>query len=262
MMRALWSAATGMLAKQLDMDVIANNLANVNSAGFKKSRVDFQDLMYQTIRTAGSTVAQGSKVPTGIQVGLGTRAAAIQKVFSQGDFIQTENPLDLVIEGDGFFQVLLPDGSTAYTRTGAFKVDSEGRVVTSDGFVMEPELAVPANAVDISIGTDGTVTIQVAGENTPTELGQIQLARFLNPGGLMSIGRNLYKPTAASGDPAAGTPGLEGIGTIAQKFLEMSNVKVVEEMVNMIIAQRAYEVNSKAIQTSDEMLAAANNLRR
>ena len=262
MMRALWSAATGMLAKQLDMDVIANNLANVNSAGFKKSRVDFQDLMYQTIRTAGSTVAQGSRVPTGIQVGLGTRPAAIQKVFSQGDFIQTENPFDLVIEGDGFFQVLLPDGSTAYTRTGAFKVDSEGRVVTSDGFVMEPELAVPANAVDISIGTDGTVTIQVAGENTPTELGQIQLARFLNPGGLMSIGRNLYKPTAASGDPAVGTPGLEGIGTIAQKFLEMSNVKVVEEMVNMIIAQRAYEVNSKAIQTSDEMLAAANNLRR
>jgi flagellar basal-body rod protein FlgG len=262
MMRALWSAATGMLAKQLDMDVIANNLANVNSAGFKKSRVDFQDLMYQTIRTAGSTVAQGSKVPTGIQVGLGTRAAAIQKVFSQGDFIQTENPLDLVIEGDGFFQVLLPDGSTAYTRTGAFKVDSEGRIVTSDGFVMEPELVVPANAVDISIGTDGTVTIQVAGENAPTELGQIQLARFLNPGGLVSIGRNLYKPSAASGDPAVGTPGLEGIGTIAQKFLEMSNVKVVEEMVNMIIAQRAYEVNSKAIQTSDEMLAAANNLRR
>ena len=262
MMRALWSAATGMLAKQLDMDVIANNLANVNSAGFKKSRVDFQDLMYQTIRTAGSTVAQGSKVPTGIQVGLGTRAAAIQKVFSQGDFIQTENPLDLVIEGDGFFQVLLPDGSTAYTRTGAFKVDSDGRVVTSDGFVMEPELAVPANAVDISIGTDGTVTIQVAGENTPTELGQIQLARFLNPGGLMSIGRNLYKPTAASGDPAVGTPGLEGIGTIAQKFLEMSNVKVVEEMVNMIIAQRAYEVNSKAIQTSDSMLGTAIGLKR
>ena len=171
MMRALWSAATGMLAKQLDMDVIANNLANVNSAGFKKSRVDFQDLMYQTIRTAGSTVAQGSRVPTGIQVGLGTRAAAIQKVFSQGDFIQTENPFDLVIEGDGFFQVLLPDGSTAYTRTGAFKVDSEGRVVTSDGFVMEPELVVPRNAVDISIATDGTVTIPVAGENAPTELG-------------------------------------------------------------------------------------------
>ncbi|HAI85818.1 MAG TPA: flagellar basal-body rod protein FlgG [Firmicutes bacterium] len=262
MMRALWSAATGMLAKQLDMDVIANNLANLNSAGFKKSRVDFQDLMYQTIRSAGSTVAQGSRVPTGIQVGLGTRAAAIQKVFSQGDFIQTENPLDLVIEGDGFFQVLLPDGSTAYTRTGAFKVDSEGRVVTSDGFVMEPELIVPATAIDISIGTDGTVTVQTAGENTPTELGQIQLARFLNPGGLTSIGRNLYKPTAASGDPAVGTPGLEGIGTIAQKFLEMSNVKVVEEMVNMIIAQRAYEVNSKAIQTSDEMLAVANNLRR
>ena len=262
MLRSLMSGVSGVKAHQTLLDVTGNNIANVNTVGFKKDAVTFQDLMYQTIRTAGSTVAQGSRVPTGIQVGLGTRAAAIQKVFSQGDFIQTENPLDLVIEGDGFFQVLLPDGSTAYTRTGAFKVDSEGRVVTSDGFVMEPELAVPANAVDISIGTDGTVTIQVAGENSPTELGQIQLARFLNPGGLVSIGRNLYKPTAASGDPAVGTPGLEGIGTIAQKFLEMSNVKVVEEMVNMIIAQRAYEVNSKAIQTSDEMLAAANNLRR
>lgn len=262
MMRALWSAATGMLAKQLDMDVISNNLANLNSAGYKKSRVDFQDLMYQTIRAAGSTAAQGSKVPTGIQVGLGTRAAAIQKVFSQGDFIQTDNPFDMVIEGDGFFQVLLPDGSTAYTRTGAFKVDCDGRIVTSDGFVMDPEIVVPDNAVDVSIGTDGTVTVQIAGQNTPTEIGQIQLARFLNPGGLHALGRSLYKPTAASGDPSVGTPGLDGIGTIAQKFLEMSNVKVVEEMVNMIIAQRAYEVNSRAIQTSDEMLATANNLRR
>ncbi|MEA4882372.1 MAG: flagellar basal-body rod protein FlgG [Clostridia bacterium] len=262
MMRALWSAATGMLAKQLDMDVIANNLANLNSAGFKKSRTDFQDLMYQTLRTAGSTVAAGSKVPTGIQVGLGTRAAAIQKVFSQGDFVQTENPLDLVIEGDGFFQVLMPDGSTAYTRTGAFKMDAEGRIVTSDGFVMQPEIVIPEDATNISIGTDGTVTIKRAGAEDAEELGQIQLVRFLNPGGLTSLGRNLYKSTAASGQAAVGTPGLTGMGTIAQQFLEMSNVKVVEEMVNMIIAQRAYEVNSKAIQTSDEMLATANNLRR
>ncbi|MDD2201169.1 MAG: flagellar basal-body rod protein FlgG [Firmicutes bacterium] len=262
MMRALWSAATGMHAKQLDMDVIANNLANVNSAGYKKSRVDFQDLMYQTIRSAGSTVAQGSRVPTGIQVGLGTRAAAIQKVFSQGDFVQTENPLDMVIEGDGFFQVLMPDGSTAYTRTGAFKLDADGRVVTSDGYVMEPEIVVPDNAVSISIGTDGTVSVEIAGENEPLELGSIELARFLNPGGLTSLGRNLYRPTAASGEPIVGTPGLDGMGTVAQQFLEMSNVKIVEEMVNMIIAQRAYEVNSRAIQASDDMLATATNLRR
>ena len=261
MMRALWSAATGMLAKQLDMDVIANNLANVNSAGFKKSRVDFQDLMYQTIRTAGSTVAQGSRVPTGIQVGLGTRAAAIQKVFPKETSFKQRTPSISSLK-ETVFPGALAGRLDRIHPHGRIQGRLEGRVVTSDGFVMEPELVVPANAVDISIGTDGTVTIQVAGENTPTELGQIQLARFLNPGGLVSIGRNLYKPTAASGDPAVGTPGLEGIGTIAQKFLEMSNVKVVEEMVNMIIAQRAYEVNSKAIQTSDEMLAAANNLRR
>ncbi|MCR4427044.1 MAG: flagellar basal-body rod protein FlgG [Firmicutes bacterium] len=262
MMRALWSAATGMLAKQLDMDVISNNLANLNSAGFKKSRVDFQDLMYQTYRSAGSTVAQGSKLPAGIQVGLGTRAAAIQKIFSQGDFIQTENPLDLVIEGDGFFQILMSDGSTAYTRNGAFKVDADGRIVTSDGFLLEPEISIPTDSVSISIGTDGTISVLVAGDDEPKDIGKIELARFLNPAGLAALGRNLFRATAASGEATIGTPGLSGMGTIAQGFLEMSNVKVVEEMVNMIIAQRAYEVNSKAIQTSDEMLATANNLRR
>ncbi|NPV53847.1 MAG: flagellar basal-body rod protein FlgG [Firmicutes bacterium] len=262
MMRALWSAATGMLAKQLNMDVIANNLANLNTVGFKKSRVDFQDIMYQNLRTPGTTVAQGAMVPTGIQVGLGTRPAAIQRVFQQGDFIQTENPLDLVIEGDGFFQVLMPDGSTAYTRDGAFKIDSEGRLVTSDGFPVEPEITIPPEATNITIGTDGTVSVMLAGQDQPEELGKIELARFINPAGLSSIGRNLFRNTAASGDAMIGTPGLEGFGTIAQGFLEMSNVKVVEEMVNMIIAQRAYEVNSKAIQTSDDMLAIANNLKR
>lgn len=262
MMRALWSAATGMAAKQLDMDVIANNLANLNTAGFKRSRVDFQDVMYQTLRTAGSTVAQGSRVPTGIQVGLGTRPAAVQKIFSQGDFVQTENPLDVVIEGDGFFQVLMPDGSIAYTRNGSFKLDADGRMVTSDGFVLEPEIIIPPEASSISIGTDGTVSVMLAGEEQAQEVGRIEIARFVNPAGLMSIGRNLYKPTSASGQAQAGTPGMDGLGTLSQGFLEMSNVKVVEEMVNMIIAQRAYEVNSKAIQTADEMLGTANNLKR
>lgn len=262
MMRALWTAATGMLAKQLNMDVIANNLANLNTAGFKKSRVDFQDLMYQTLRTSGTTVAEGAKVPVGIQVGLGTRPAAVQRMFSQGDFVQTENPLDLVIEGDGFFQVLLPDGGVVYTRDGAFKVDSQGRIVTSDGSPLEPELVIPPEALNISIGRDGTVSVLLAGETEPQEIGKIELARFVNPAGLAGIGRNLFRSTAASGEPITGTPGLDGFGTISQGFLEMSNVKVVEEMVNMIIAQRAYEVNSKAIQTSDDMLSIANNLKR
>ncbi len=262
MMRALWSAATGMLAKQLNMDVIANNLANLNTCGFKRSRVDFQDLMYQNLRTSGSTVAEGARVPAGIEVGLGTRPAAIQRIFSQGDFIQTEGSLDLVIEGDGFFQVLLPDGSVAYTRDGAFKKDSEGRIVTSDGFPVEPEITIPPEAVDLSIGTDGTVSAILAGESEPQDLGKIELAKFVNPAGLSAMGRNLFTATAASGQPVVGTPGLEGFGTISQGFLEMSNVKVIEEMVNMIIAQRAYEVNSKAIQTSDEMLSIANNLKR
>ncbi|HHY33875.1 MAG TPA: flagellar basal-body rod protein FlgG [Firmicutes bacterium] len=262
MMRALWSAATGMLAKQLNMDVIANNLANLNTYGFKRSRVDFQDLMYQKLRTSGSTVAEGARVPAGIEVGLGTRPAAIQRIFSQGDFVQTEGPLDLVIEGDGFFQVLMPDGTVAYTRDGSFKKDSEGRIVTSDGFPIEPEITIPPEAVDISIGTDGTVSVILSGESEPQELGKIELAKFVNPAGLSAIGRNLFTATASSGQPAVGTPGLEGFGTISQGFLEMSNVKVVEEMVNMIIAQRAYEVNSKAIQTSDDMLSIANNLKR
>lgn len=262
MIRSLWTAATGMAAQQLNIDVISNNLANVNTPGFKRSRIDFQDLLYQTLRPAGITEAQGAQVPTGIEVGLGTRPAAITKIFSQGDFQRTENALDLVIEGDGFFQILLPDGTTAYTRDGTFKLDAQGRMVTSDGFPLDPEIAIPPEATSVSVGSDGTVSVILPAQAMPQELGQIQIAKFLNPAGLTNSGRNLLMPTAASGDPIIDTPGLNGLGTLAHGFVELSNVKVVEEMVNMIVAQRAYEINSKAIQTADEMLNIANNLRR
>lgn len=262
MIRSLFTAATGMAAQQLNIDVITNNLANVNTAGFKKSRVDFQDLLYQTIRPAGVVEAQGAQVPTGIQVGLGTRPAAIQKIFSQGDFQQTNNPLDLVVEGDGFFQIQLPNGDTAYTRDGGFKIDGQGRIVTSDGYPLMPEITIPAEATSISIGSDGTVSISLPGQSAPQEIGNIQLAKFANPAGLMNMGRNLFTQSAASGEAVVDTPGMNGLGGIADQMLEMSNVNVVEEMVNMITAQRAYEINSKAIQTSDEMLSTANNLRR
>lgn len=262
MMRGLWSAASGMAAQQLNMDVVANNLANVNTTGFKRSRVDFQDLVYQTIRPAGTAVAEGAQVPTGIQVGLGSHPAAVQKIFSQGDFQQTQNPLDVAIEGDGFLQVLRPDGTIAYTRDGTFKLDNQGRLVNSDGYTLEPELAIPAEATQIAIGADGTLSVSLPGQSEPQEVGQIQLAKFLNPAGLMSLGKNLYAPSGASGEAITGTPGLDGFGTLAQGLVEMSNVRIVDEMVNMIVAQRAYEVNSKSIQTADDMLAIANNLRR
>lgn len=262
MIRSLYTAATGMEAQQLNMDVTANNLANVNTTGFKKSRVDFQDLLYQTLRTAGATQAQGMQVPTGIQVGLGTRAAGTQKIFTPGDYQQTGNDLDLIIEGDGFFQVMLPSGDLAFTRDGAFKVDGQGRVVTSDGYPLQPEITLPPETKAVSIGSDGTVSVTLAGQTDPQELGQIQIVKFLNAAGLVSEGRNLLTKSAASGEPITGIPGQDGLGTVAQGFVEMSNVKVVEEMVNMIVAQRAYEVNSKSIQTADEMLSIANNLRR
>ncbi len=250
MIRALFTAATGMQAQQLNLDTIANNLANVNTTGFKRNRVDFQDLLYQTLR------------PAGIQVGHGTRPVATQKIWSQGNFQQTENPLDLVIEGDGFFQVTRPDGTIAYTRAGAFKRDSQGQIVNSDGYVLQPALTIPEGTTSISIGSDGTVSVITAGQSTPQQLGQIELARFMNPAGLNAIGKNLFLPTAASGQATTGTPGLDGFGTINQGFLEMSNVSVVEEMVQMIAAQRAFEVNSKAIRSADEMLAISNNLSR
>lgn len=262
MLRSLFIAATGMEAQKLNIDVIANNLANVNTSGFKKSRADFQDLIYQTVRSAGGTSAEGTQIPSGIQVGLGVKPVAVQKIFQQGDFSQTGNSLDLVIEGEGFFQVLMPDGTVAYTRAGAFKLDSEGRVVNSDGYPLEPGITIPANTLSITIGSDGKITVMQAGSTAPVEIGQIELARFMNPAGLNAIGRNLFLPTAASGEPTTATPSQDGLGTISQGFLELSNVNVVEEMVNMIVSQRAYEINSKAVQASDEMLQTANNLRR
>lgn len=262
MLRSLFIAATGMEAQKLNIDVIANNLANVNTVGFKKSRADFQELFYQDLKTPGATSAEGSEIPSGIQMGLGVRPVAVQKNFLQGDFANTGNSLDLVIEGDGFFQIMMPDGTLAYSRSGAFKLDSEGRIVNSDGYPLEPSITIPTDTINITVGSDGKITVLQAGSATPSEIGQIELARFINPGGLKSIGKNLFTPTASSGDPLLGTPGSEGFGTINQGFLELSNVNIVEEMVNMIISQRAYEVNSKAIQTSDEMLQIVNNLRR
>ena len=262
MIRSLWTASTGMAAQQLQLVVISNNLANVNTNGFKKSRVDFQDLIYQTLRPAGATEAQGVQSPTGEQVGLGTKAIAIQKVFSTGEFKQTGNPLDVAIEGSGFFQILMPSGQVGYTRDGSFKTDSQGRIVTSDGYLVQPEITVPADALETNVGVDGTVTVVVPGQSQPQQIGQIQLVKFQNPAGLSNQGRNLFSPTAASGEPVAGTPGQSGIGTLNSGILELSNVQVVEEMVNMIVAQRAYEINSKAIQGADEMLQIANNLRR
>ena len=261
MIRALWTAATGMEAQQLNMDVIANNLANVNSTGFKKSRADFQDILYQTEKMTGAT-ADGTEVPTGVQVGLGARVAAVQKVFTVGDFIQTGNDLDIAIEGVGFFGVTLPDGSEGYTRSGALKKDSTGRVVSSDGYPLFPEIVIPENATKITISPNGTVEVLQDGAGTPTEVGSISLVRFSNPAGLSSLGRNTYAETNTSGSPVSGTAGSEGYGAISQGFLEGSNVNIMEEMVNMIAGQRAYEVNSKAISTADDMLAMINQLVR
>ncbi len=262
MIGALWTAATGMNAQQTNIDVTSNNLANVNTSGFKKSRVNFQDLMYQSIKQPGSPNAQGAQLPVGVEIGHGSKVAATQKIFTPGNIQTTDNPLDIIIEGDGFLQVLIPDGTIAYTKDGSLKQDSTGRLVTSDGYPIQPEIYIPQDAINITITTDGNVNAQIAGSNQPQQLGQIQLATFSNPAGLKSAGRNLLEATVASGDPMVGSPGQDGYGTINQGFLEMSNVKVVEEMVNLIAAQRAYEVNSKAIQSADEMLNTANQLKR
>lgn len=262
MIRSLWCAASGMEAQQLKMDNISNNLANASTVGFKRSRVDFQDLLYQTLKEPGVESTNGNQIPTGMQLGLGVRPAAITKIFLQGDYQKTDNDLDLAIEGRGFFQITLPDGTIAYTRCGAFKLDSEGTIVTSDGYKLEPEITIPSDATSITVTDDGTISVMTPGTTTPSEVGTIELATFPNQAGLKSIGRNLFIKTEASGDETTGTPGLDGYGTIAQGFLEMSNVSVVDEMVNMIVSQRAYEINSKAVQTSDEMLQTANNLKR
>ena len=254
MIRALHTAATGMEAQQQRIDVTANNLANVNTNGFKKSRADFQDLLYQNNRIAGTSSAQGVAAPTGMQVGTGVRTASTYRSHSTGDLAQTGNEFDLAIEGRGFFQVSLPGGEQAYTRAGNFTVDGQGQITTPDGYLLEPSISVPPGATSVEIGDDGTVSATLPGETASTEVGQIQLVDFVNPAGLESIGRNFYKQTTASGDPQVGTPGLEGLGTTRQGFLELSNVKVVEEMISLISSQRAYEINSKVIQASDEML--------
>jgi flagellar basal-body rod protein FlgG len=251
-----------MQSQALNLDVISNNLANVNTSGFKKSRAEFQDLLYETLLPAGTASSQDTEIPAGIQLGHGTRPSTVLKIFSQGNMENTQNELDLAIEGDGFFQITLPNGETAYTRDGAFKLDSDGRIVNSDGFTMEPEIAIPSDAMSISVGLDGTVSVLQAGESIPSEIGTIELARFINPAGLISMGKNLFIPSEASGNEVIGTPGEDGMGTLAQGFLEMSNVSVVDEMVNMITAQRAYESNSKAIQAADDMLQLANNVKR
>ncbi|MNS53254.1 Flagellar basal-body rod protein FlgG [compost metagenome] len=260
MMGALWTAATGMRAQQTNIDVTSNNLANANTFGYKKVRAEFKDLMYRTAKEAGTPMQSGTQTPVGTQIGMGVHNAATNRMFSQGDFQQTDNPLDIVIEGDGFFRIQQPDGTVAFTRDGAFKIDGSGQVVTSDGLLLDPQISVPQGSTSLSISAEGNVTVKM-GENL-SQIGQIQLARFVNPAGLTAIGKNMFVQTAASGQPVTGNPNTEGFGTIQQGYVEMSNVKVVEEMINLIVAQRSYEANSKSVQTADEMLGMANNLRR
>ena len=262
MFKSLWIASTGMEAQQLYVDVISNNLANVNTVGFKKNRVDFEDLLYMGTKTPGAASSPSTEVPTGVQIGQGVRPVATQKQFSMGSLQRTENPLDVAIEGDGFFQIIKPDGETAYTRDGTFKVNSSGNLVNSNGYLLEPSISVTEETRKINISADGIVSILEGGDATPVEVGNIELARFVNPTGLLAIGGNLFVKTAASGEPVTGVPGESSLGAVSQGFLELSNVSVVEEMVNMIVAQRAYEVSSKSIKTADDMLQMAANLRR
>ncbi len=259
MTQALWIAKTGLDAQQTRMAVISNNLANVNTTGYKYSRPVFNDLLYQTVRQPGAQSSQNTEIPSGLMVGTGVRTMSTQKFYSQGNIIQTENPLDIGITGKGFFEILMPDGGTAYTRDGTFQLDSQGQMVTSNGFILQPQITIPANTQSMTIGEDGVVSVLAAGSTSPTQVGSIQLTDFINPAGLQPIGDNLLKETAASGSATAGTPGLTGLGRTVQGSLESSNVNVVSELVNMIETQRAYEMNSKAISTSDQMLQYASN---
>lgn len=243
------------------MDVIANNLANVNTSGFKKSRADFVDLLYQNLRAPGASTSSGGEIPTGIQVGMGTKPVSVQKIFSQGDYIETKNQLDLAIEGKGFFKIL-SNGEELYMRSGAFKMDSEGYIVTSEGDRLQPELSIPAETVTLTVDAGGNIEALAADGVTILANGQLSLYSFANPAGLLSAGGNKFRPTGASGDPVEGNPGVDGMGTVAQGYLEMSNVDVVEEMVNMIAGQRAYEIASKSIRAADEMMQMANNIKR
>ena len=262
MMRALYSAASGMEAQQFAMATISNNLANVKTTGFRRNEARFQDLVYQEMRAPGTPVG-ASVVPVGQDVGLGVKVGSSEKIFTQGNLMQTGNPLDVAIQGDGFFQVTMPDGTTAYTRDGSFKRDANGAIVTANGYFVQPQITVPQNAQQLSIGEDGTVTALVPGSNLPQQLGQIQLARFVNPAGLSPLGGdNLYTQTAASGAPIVTQAGLNGAGMLQGGYLENSNVQVVQEIVNMITSQRAFEANSKTITAADEMLQTANQIIR
>jgi flagellar basal-body rod protein FlgG len=254
MIRSLWISKTGLDAQQTQMDVISNNLANVSTSGFKRSRAVFEDLLYQTLRQPGAQSSQQTQLPTGLQLGTGVRPVATERIFSQGNLQQTSNDKDVAIQGEGFFQVLLPDGTTAYTRDGSFQMDNQGQLVTSSGYAVQPAITIPADAQKITIGRDGTVTVTQPGAPAGTQVGTLQLATFINPAGLESKSENLYVETASSGSPGTNTPGTNGAGLLMQGYTETSNVNVVEELVNMIQTQRAYEINSKAITTSDQML--------
>ncbi len=259
MIRALNTAATGLAAQQMNMDVVSNNLANVNTTGFKKVRAEFKDLAYDTVKAPGSAEAGGA--PESLQVGLGVEVSGTQRLFFQGSLTQTSSPLDLAVDGEGFFQVLDAEGSPRYTRDGSFQLDGEGRLTTARGNLLEPQITVPANARDIQISSSGAVSAVLEGESEATEIGKIETVSFANPGGLKAVGENLFEATGACGDAVSGVPGTEGRGALRQGFLEASNVQVVEEMVRMLMAQRAFEVNSKAMQAADDMLRAVNNLR-
>lgn len=251
---ALWVAKTGLDAQQTEMSVIANNLANVDTDGFKKSRAVFQDLLYQNVQQTGAATTQNTESPSGIQLGTGVNLVSTEKVYTQGDINQTGNTYDLAINGSGFFQVLMPDGSIGYTRDGSFQLSSTGQLVTASGYPVQPAITIPSGAQSVTIGTDGTVQVQLAGQTSPSTVGTIQLANFINPAGLQSNGNNLLLASASSGTAQTGTPGVSGLGTLEQGAVEASNVDVVEEMVNMIATQRAYEMNTKAIETNDQML--------
>ena len=254
MIRALNTAATGMAAQQANVDVIANNMANVNTTGFRRSRAEFEDLIYHTVRTAGGTTAGGQALPTGIQVGHGVRNVSTEFMHIQGNLQQTENPLDLAIEGDGFFKVTRPSGEVAYTRAGNFKADAEGRLVNVDGYPLEPSLNIPIDATSITITPDGIVSVQIAGQSATQQVGQITLSNFPNPGGLRALGRGLFVPTDGSGQAVESQPGQQGLGTVGQGMLEGSNVEVVNEMIDLIASQRAYEINQRIVQAADDML--------
>lgn len=254
MIRSLWVAKTGLEAQQTNVDVISNNLANVSTNGFKRQRPVFEDLLYQTLRQPGAQSTQQTQVPSGLQLGTGVRPVATARIFTTGNLQNTGNPLDLAVNGRGFFQVTLPDGSVSYTRDGAFQLDNQGQVVTSNGYPLQPTITIPPNALTITVGSDGTVSVLAAGATAPAQVGQIQLANFINPAGLQARGENLFLETAASGTAQTNVPGTNGLGGLSQGFVETSNVNVTEELVNLITAQRAFEINSRSIQSSDQML--------